>query len=478
MQDDKVFFKIVIPNYNNMAYIKKCLDSILDQTFQDFKIVIVDDLSTDLSDKFCEMYAEKYPNKIIFHQLKKKGYAGACRNKALDYKLDSDYVFFIDSDDWLYDKNSLENLYNTILKNKNPDLIRCQYKELINQNIYPKILSSCPSVENLPKLNSGPSCNCIKTTSLGMIRFQENLYRNNDVIWFLKICDKVNSIAITTMPIFVYNRMNPISCQNSNSDLDKKIAADKYIITILKNSQFIRSSVNKRKETYINEITTRSIKIKQMIKEISVNQLMENSFVISFNEKRINIMSQIFKQSCLKMPKIFPAFHNTDLSGPYNCILSHVALIRMAKALDLPFITIFEDDAYPCKQVYLKLKNLLANIPKEASLILLGWSNEAKPYGKQRFDQQFNKITRIISGSHAYIIFNKGYDKYLNIYQQNSTQTADGIFSLIEDSYILNKPLFIQYSNNTSMNKHYGYIFYGNNNNPPSDFKKIEEYKI
>ena len=132
MQDDKVFFKIVIPNYNNMAYIKKCLDSILDQTFQDFKIVIVDDLSTDLSDKFCEMYAEKYPNKIIFHQLKKKGYAGACRNKALDYKLDSDYVFFIDSDDWLYDKNSLENLYNTILKNKNPDLIRCQYKELIN----------------------------------------------------------------------------------------------------------------------------------------------------------------------------------------------------------------------------------------------------------------------------------------------------------------------------------------------------------
>ena len=96
----------------------------------------------------------------------------------------------------------------------------------------------------------------------------------------------------------------------------------------------------------------------------------------------------------------------------------------------------------------------------------------------ERFDQQFNKITRIISGSHAYIIFNKGYDKYLDIYQQNSTQTADGIFSLIEDSYILNKPLFIQYSNNTSMNKHYGYIFYGDNNNPPSDFKKIEEYKI
>ena len=63
---EKVFFKIIIPNYNNMAYIKKCLDSILEQTFQDFKIVVVDDLSTDGSDKFCEMYARKYPSKIVF----------------------------------------------------------------------------------------------------------------------------------------------------------------------------------------------------------------------------------------------------------------------------------------------------------------------------------------------------------------------------------------------------------------------------
>ena len=82
--NENVFFKIIVPNYNNMPYIKKCLDSIINQTFQDFKIIIVDDLSTDESDKFCQMYAKKHSKKIIYHQLSKKGYAGACRNWAID----------------------------------------------------------------------------------------------------------------------------------------------------------------------------------------------------------------------------------------------------------------------------------------------------------------------------------------------------------------------------------------------------------
>ena len=41
------FFKVIIPNYNSEKFIKKCLDSILNQTFKDFEVVIVDDMSTD-----------------------------------------------------------------------------------------------------------------------------------------------------------------------------------------------------------------------------------------------------------------------------------------------------------------------------------------------------------------------------------------------------------------------------------------------
>ena len=115
---DKVFFKIIVTNYNNMAYIKKCLDSIISQTFQDYKVVIVDDISTDMSDKFCEMYARMHPDKIIFKQLKKKGYAGAARNAGLDYPIDCQYIIFVDSDDWLYDNDVLHQMHETIMKSK------------------------------------------------------------------------------------------------------------------------------------------------------------------------------------------------------------------------------------------------------------------------------------------------------------------------------------------------------------------------
>lgn len=98
---EKTFFKIVIPNYNNMAYIKECLDSILNQTFQDFKIVLVDDQSTDMSYEFAKMYERKYPDKMVVLRAETKRYAGGCRNIGIDYPLDCEYYYFLDSDDFL-----------------------------------------------------------------------------------------------------------------------------------------------------------------------------------------------------------------------------------------------------------------------------------------------------------------------------------------------------------------------------------------
>jgi glycosyltransferase involved in cell wall biosynthesis len=131
---EKVFFKIIIPNYNNMPYIKKCLDSILEQTFQDFKIIIVDDLSTDLSDKFCEMYARKYPDKIVFIKATKKIYAGGCRNIGLDYNIKSEYTYLIDSDDWLYNNDVLYRLNKIIIENNFPKLIRSPIHHYSSKN--------------------------------------------------------------------------------------------------------------------------------------------------------------------------------------------------------------------------------------------------------------------------------------------------------------------------------------------------------
>lgn len=64
--DTNHFFRLIIPNYNNIAYIEKCLDSIMMQTFKDFICIVVDDHSTDDSKNVVQTYQKKFPNNIVF----------------------------------------------------------------------------------------------------------------------------------------------------------------------------------------------------------------------------------------------------------------------------------------------------------------------------------------------------------------------------------------------------------------------------
>lgn len=64
-------------------------------------------------------------------KLDKKGYAGAARNKGIDYPIDSEYTWFIDSDDWVHDESVFEYVHKNILKSQTiPDLIQCAMEKL------------------------------------------------------------------------------------------------------------------------------------------------------------------------------------------------------------------------------------------------------------------------------------------------------------------------------------------------------------
>ena len=81
--------------------------------------MIVDDLSTDGSDKICEEYANKYPGKITFLRMDRKGHEGGCRNKGMNYNgVTSEYTYFIDGDDELYGKNALKLMYDAACDNE------------------------------------------------------------------------------------------------------------------------------------------------------------------------------------------------------------------------------------------------------------------------------------------------------------------------------------------------------------------------
>lgn len=98
----------VVPTYNVADYMDQCIESILNQTEQDFKIIIVDDGSTDkrTSDKG-KAYSENYSDIISFISQSNKGLGGA-RNTGME-KVKTEYLMFLDSDDWL-DINFIKNL--------------------------------------------------------------------------------------------------------------------------------------------------------------------------------------------------------------------------------------------------------------------------------------------------------------------------------------------------------------------------------
>lgn len=89
---------IIIPVYNTEKYLRRCLDSIVAQTYKDFECILVDDGSTDASGKICDEYAAKDNRFKVFH--KKNGGVSSARNLGLD-NAKGEYIAFCDADDYV-----------------------------------------------------------------------------------------------------------------------------------------------------------------------------------------------------------------------------------------------------------------------------------------------------------------------------------------------------------------------------------------
>lgn len=103
---------VIVPVYNAKKFLDKCIDSILNQSYREFEILLVDDGSTDESSDICDGYSKHYEYIRTFH--KKNGGAASARNLALD-NVKGEYLIFVDADDYI-PQNHLEVLYGAITK--------------------------------------------------------------------------------------------------------------------------------------------------------------------------------------------------------------------------------------------------------------------------------------------------------------------------------------------------------------------------
>lgn len=138
MQD--VLVSVIVPIYNVEKYLKKCIDSILNQTYKNMEIILVNDGSPDNCHIICDEYS-KIDNRIKVIEKENGGLSDA-RNKGIEYA-NGDYIIFIDSDDYWELPSAISDIIEQI-KMTTPDVLIFNYKKYYeDRNVYSDKVLTC-----------------------------------------------------------------------------------------------------------------------------------------------------------------------------------------------------------------------------------------------------------------------------------------------------------------------------------------------
>ena len=197
---------IIVPIYNVENYLRQCLDSILNQTYQNFECLLINDGSPDNSADICREYAVKDSRFKYFE--KGNGGVSSARNLGIEHSK-GEYITFIDSDDWV-DSDYLEVLYTTLLE-EGADIAVSTYKKFnIKDNCFyfhifqrgydKKTFTGQELIDNLQVLSSFDHSysstwgKLVKSVRVETIRFNEETTLGEDMEFWYKlflISDKV-----------------------------------------------------------------------------------------------------------------------------------------------------------------------------------------------------------------------------------------------------------------------------------------------
>ena len=259
-------FSIIIPNYNNGQYLEKCLNSVLNQTYKNYEVIFIDDMSEDNSLEVVNKFYLKFIDTCKGMQIIKvpyKKYNGGTRNIGI-MEATGDYIMCIDSDDWLINDKVLEDLNDFI---EDEDIIRTGYS-LYNgkeENMFTDI----PKHEKMMDLFIEPTCaiwtKLVKTEILKNTLFSEGTLME-DKVHHYRIVDHSNSFVDFPQVTHIWNRTNTHSVSTKrNYKWDNSMY--RHVADML---DFIEETKN---EQYKNYVKQKVIKAKQMIEKKIFQQI-------------------------------------------------------------------------------------------------------------------------------------------------------------------------------------------------------------
>ena len=215
---DNLLFSIIIPIYNVQNYLTTCIRSVINQDFIDYELILIDDGSTDNSEKICDEYAKN--NKHIYVIHKENTGSSDSRNVGLNKALGK-YIIFLDSDDYWCRNDALSKLASTI-KQSEPDIVFLKnilYFEKINKYLHPYTKYDRKQIKNQTKENVLKYM--IESQQLTVfawdkvikkelitnnkIRFKTGLYLD-DIDWFPKIMLTAKTFDALNLAFYVHRK--------------------------------------------------------------------------------------------------------------------------------------------------------------------------------------------------------------------------------------------------------------------------------
>lgn len=208
----------IIPVYNVEKYLEQCVDSILNQTYHDIEVVLVDDGSSDGSPMICDAYTKKDSRVKVIH--KPNGGLSDARNAGLDVA-SGDYIIFVDSDDFWVGSEDLQQLMTVVRENLDCDFIgfNCSYFYSDSQTYkkwvaYDEQLSFPVDKDramcSLVSSGTMPMSACLKIINhqslLDMgLTFQKGQIAE-DIPWFIDLLERSNKCMFVNQYIYAYRQ--------------------------------------------------------------------------------------------------------------------------------------------------------------------------------------------------------------------------------------------------------------------------------
>lgn len=216
--EEQELVSVIVPVYKVETYLKRCVDSLLSQTYENIEIILIDDGSPDNSGKICDEYAKKDERIKVIH--KKNSGVSATRNRGIT-ESNGRYLVFVDSDDWL-ESTAIELLYEKMIT-ENVDIVRGNY--FINTDTVESIAQINPLISGNKKIltNTEEFKNEILKAFLNgniagylwvfMIKkeivssskpFKEDIFLAEDLVFLMYVLGKAQSIYFFDVPHYHY----------------------------------------------------------------------------------------------------------------------------------------------------------------------------------------------------------------------------------------------------------------------------------